>query len=737
MKRSTFYIAELCCPTEEHMIRNRLKRLPQVEELDFNLLRRELTITHDSDDVESVVEALRSIGMRPQTPATSTSQAQAASLASSCCNSCSDGGEDIHAHSHDAHTHDGHTHGAVSHRQKWALALSGLAAGGSEVLSWLWHAEHSPLVIGLALLAIVTGGAGPLRKGWQALRSGTFNIDLLTMIAVLGAVCIGHWPEAAMVTFLFGLAELIESYSLERARHAVQSLVQMAPETAIVRDDSGQWQTRAASSVAIGETVRVQAGERVPLDGTVTFGRSSVNQAPITGESVPVEKQIGDTLFAGTVNGEGALEFQTTHAHDQSTLARIVRSVQEAQSGRAPTQRFIDEFARYYTPAVMVLAALTAAVPPLFFGSDWQFWFYNALVMLVIACPCALVISTPVTVVSGLAVAARLGILVKGGVFLEQGRLLRAIALDKTGTLTQGCPVVTDFVTQGNIAEAEVLRIAASLETLTTHPVAQSIVALQQQRAAAPLQPVDEFQLLPGSGISGTIEGTKYFIGAPRAAAETLLQPVQALVEQWENEQKTVVVISDNSQVLALFGITDTLRDSSLKAVRALQKRGVHLVMLTGDNPTTAQRIAEQTGIREVHAALLPQDKLATMDQLLLQHGKVGMVGDGVNDAPALARASLGFAMGAAGSDTAIETADVALMQDDLRKLPVFMDLSHATAALLKQNIALSIGIKVLFFALALSGNATLWMAVFADIGATLIVISNALRLLRFSPSTD
>ncbi len=724
MKQSVFFVAKMDCPTEEQIIRNRFKAMTGVDRLDFNLMQRELTVTHRLDDDKTLLAALDSLGMEPRIK-----------------------GEEA------AGTAAEHEGAASVPRATWiAMGVSGVAAVASEVVGWTTSRENSWPVIALALLSIVVGGRDTLRKGWVALRTLTLNINFLMTIAIIGAAFIGQWPEAAMVTFLFGVAERIEGFSLERARNAIRALMQMTPETATVRDaQTGEWREMEASGVQVGQRVRVKPGERIPLDGTVVEGRSSVNQAPITGESIPVEKRLGDAVFAGTVNERGTFDFEVTGSRGNTTLDRIVRAVQEAQGQRAPTQRFVDQFARYYTPAVVVLAAGVAAVPSLLFGAPFFPWLYKALVLLVIACPCALVISTPVTVVSGLAAAARRGILVKGGVYLESGNKLRAVALDKTGTLTVGKPSVTDVIPLNGRGEDEAMQLAASLDARSEHPVASAIVAhwtggdrtpagttepsrLQAVARSGELLPVSDFESITGRGVKGRINGKVYFVGNHRLAEENgVCGPhVETELFRLEAEGKTTVVLTDERQALAVLGVADTVRETSVEAIRDLHRLGVTTVMLTGDNQTTARAIAALVGMDDARGDLLPEDKLAAVGALQQQYGVVGMVGDGINDAPALAKADIGFAMGAAGTDTALETADVALMQDDLRKLPQFLRLSRQTGRVLFQNIALAIGIKVVFFALALLGIATLWMAVFADMGASLLVVFNGLRLLRF-----
>ncbi|MBZ0142984.1 MAG: cadmium-translocating P-type ATPase [Rhodocyclaceae bacterium] len=706
MKQSTFVIANMDCPTEEALIRKRLGAVPGIEELAFNLMERRLTVGHRLPDDGPILGALGEIGMRagPQQPA--------------ACTSCA---SDRAAEAP-----------AVPARTRLLMAVSGTAALAAEALAWSGADETSLPVIGLALLSIATGGLGTLKKGWIALKTFTLNMNFLMSVAMIGAVAIGEWPEAAVVIFLFALAELIETLSLERARNAVRGLMAMAPETATVRLENGAWVERPAAQIQIGQTLRVKPGERIPLDGVVTTGASAVNQAPITGESMPVEKAAGDAVFAGTVNERGAFEFRVTANKGGTTLDRIIHTVQEAQGQRAPTQRFVDQFARYYTPAVVAFAVLVALLPPLFFGAAFLDWFYKALVMLVIACPCALVISTPVTVVSGLAAAARHGILVKGGVHLENGRRIKAVALDKTGTLTHGRPQLTDVVPLNARPADELLQLAASVDAHSEHPVAAAIVAAWQE-PGRPLLDVNAFEALAGRGAKGTVAGQLYYVGNHRLVEELAVcgPHVEEVLQRLEREGKTAVVLVTEREPLCVFGVADTVRGHSAEAIRDLHALGVVSVMLTGDNRTTARAIADQVGIDDARGDLLPEDKLAAIDELIARHGEVGMVGDGINDAPALARASIGFAMGAAGTDTAIETADVALMDDDLRKLPRFIELSRRTSHVLWQNISLALGIKAVFFALALAGQATLWMAVFADMGASLLVVGNGLRLLR------
>ena len=699
-------IQKMDCPTEEALIRKAIAGTAGVVSLDFDLINRVLTVNHTLADSGSIDSALSGIGM---------GGVPLAGKSMSVEGRASTGADDAPA---------------ITTTQWILMAVAGVAAVSAELVAYVSDNETSIIVAILALIAIFTGGLPTLKKGWVALKTFTLNINLLMTVAVFGAVAIGQWPEAAVVIWLFGIAEMIEVLSLDRARNAIRALMANAPETGFVQLPDGVWTELAADQIAIGQIVRVRPGERIALDGIVISGSSGVNQAPITGESLPVEKTVGATLFAGTLNERGVLEFRVTAGKGETTLDRIARSIQAAQGQRAPTQRFVDQFARVYTPAVFVLAVLVAIVPPLALAMPWFDWIYKALVLLVIACPCALVISTPVTIVSGLATAARRGILVKGGVYLEQGRHLKTVALDKTGTITHGKPVLTDVLALSNIGKEDIMRIAASLDALSTHPVATAIVAAY----SGSLVRIDNFEALHGRGVSGTIDGVKYFLGNHRLIEEVKAcsQATEAALDRLEIEAKTAIVLATDGVPLAVLAVADTIRESSKAAIADLKLLGIDTVMLTGDNDKTAKAVAAQVGIADARGEMMPDDKLAAINSLLAR-GPVGMVGDGVNDAPALARSSIGFAMGAAGTDTAIETADVALMQDDLRKLPEFIRLSQKTSRVLWQNISLALGIKAVFFVLTLVGYGSLWMAVFADAGASLLVVANGLRLLRGS----
>lgn len=690
-------IAKMDCPTEEALIRDKLAGIEGVGALDFNLVQRILRVRHRPTALPGVLAALNSLGfdaeMRDATAPTNVPAKSPRTL-------------------------------------WWPLVVSGLAATLAEGVYWLQGGNHWAVVM-LALIAIFTGGLSTYKKGWIALRNRNLNINALMSIAVTGAMLIGHWPEAAMVMVLFTLAEVIEARSIDRARNAIRNLMNMAPETATVQKSDGSWIETDTRTVAIDSRVRVKPGERIALDGVIVQGRSTVNQAPITGESLPIEKTEGDSVFAGTINVSGSFEYQVTAISTQSTLARIIHAVEAAQESRAPTQRFVDQFARLYTPIVFALALAVAILPPLVLAEPWLDWIYKALVLLVIACPCALVISTPVSIVSGLAAAARHGILIKGGVYLEDGRKLTWIALDKTGTITHGKPAQTDFMAWLDADAADARILAASLAARSDHPVSLALAhAAQADRLV--LREVTDFAALPGRGVQGRIDGTVYLLGNHRLMEElgVCSSDLEARLTALEAQGKTVVMLVGADRVHALFAVADTVKDSSRAAIAELHTLGIKTIMLSGDNPHTAHAIARQVGIDHSQGNLLPEDKLREVERLAAD-GKIGMVGDGINDAPALARADIGFAMAAAGTDTAIETADVALMDDDLRKVPTFVRLSRATASVLKQNITVALGIKALFLVLTFTGQATMWMAVFADMGASLLVVGNGLRLLR------
>src|SRR5471030_706646 len=693
---SSFRIDAMDCPTEQTLIQNKLGKLAGVQQLEFNLINRILGVTHDLPSTAPIIDAIKSIGMQAD-PIEEGAPAAA----------------------------------PPAKKHWWPLALSGVGALGAEVLHFTGVAPTWVIAL-VALVSILSGGLTTYKKGWIALKNLNLNINALMSIAVTGAILIGQWPEAAMVMFLFTIAELIEAMSLDCARNAIGGLMQMTPEQATVQQADGSWVEQDVKTIELGARVRVRPGERIGLDGQVVSGTSTIDQAPITGESLPIEKTVGDKVFAGTINQAGSLEYTVTAAANNSTLARIIHAVEQAQGARAPTQRFVDQFSKIYTPAVFIFALAVAVIPPLFMGALWFDWIYRALVLLVVACPCALVISTPVTIVSGLAAAARKGILVKGGVYLEGGYKLDYLALDKTGTITHGKPVQTDYLSLDPTTDETAPAIAAALAGRSDHPVSLAIANAAVDKNLT-VHTVDNFEALTGRGVRGEINGEVYYLGNHRLVEELKLcsPALEEKLFALEKQGKSVVLLLDKSGPLALFAVADTVKESSREAIRQLHELGIKTLMLTGDNVHTARAIAAQVGIDEAKGDLLPTDKLQAIEALYAKGHNVGMVGDGINDAPALARAEIGFAMAAAGTDTAIETADVALMDDDLRKIPVFIRLSRQTSSILKQNIALALVIKAIFLGVTFAGIATMWMAVFADMGVSLLVAFNGLRLLR------
>ncbi|MFZ6743417.1 heavy metal translocating P-type ATPase [Undibacterium sp. JH2W] len=698
-------IEQMDCPTEEALIRKALSSLQGVLALEFDLLNRILTVHHEAADLAALQQRLAGTGMQG------------------------------------AIVQDGQAAIAQDKLPRrswldyWPVALGGMAAIVAELLGWYGGNENSLVIALLALCTIISCGIPTLKKGWIALRHFTLNIHLLMTAAVLGATALGQWPEAAMVIWLFAIAELIEAASLSRARDIIQGLRSQAPETTLLQQPDGSWLSVATDAVALGQVIQIRPGDRVALDGIIETGLSSINEAAITGESMPVEKTPGDQVYAGSLNQNGLLQVRVTAVKASTMLARIALSVQEAQGQRAPTQCFVDRFAAIYTPVVFAVAILVAILPPLLLQHGWHDSLYRALVLLVIACPCALVISTPVTVVSGLALAARRGIVIKGGVYLEQARHLKTIAFDKTGTLTAGRPQLIETISQGKQTAEELLILAASLDAHSSHPLAIALLNTCQK----PLMTATDSKLFEegrGRGVSGLINGQEYYLGNQamwqvlQAGKHDVLADtaLAAQLDKLEAAAYTVLFLCQGSKLLGLLALADQIREHSRPAVEELQAMGIKTVMLTGDNEKTAAAIAAQAGISEFQSQMLPGEKLLAI-QKYSKDGLIAMCGDGINDAPALARADIGFAM-AAGSDTALETADVAFMQDDLRKLPEMINISQRTASILQQNISFALLVKFVFFGLALSNHASLWMAVFADAGTSVLVVLNGLRLL-------
>ena len=619
--------------------------------------------------------------------------------------------------------------GAMAHAIRSGFRAAFLEEGAA--------AEPQMLAISLYVLSIVAGVWTVLPKAWGAFKRFRPDMNLLMVVAVVGAVAIGQWMEAATVAFLFALSLTLEAWSVGRARRAVAALMNLAPPEVRLLQADDREEVVPPDQVPVGAKFRVRPGDRIPLDGRVVEGMGGVDQSPITGESVPVPKTTGDEVFAGTINGDAALIIESTKPSSDTTLARITRMVGEAQSRRAPSEQWVERFAKYYTPAVMALAAAVLVIPPLAFGEPWSVWLYRALVLLVIACPCALVISTPVSIVAALAAAARNGVLIKGGVFVEAPARLKAIAMDKTGTLTLGKPAVTEVVPLNGHTEEELLERVAALEAQSTHPLAHAILEYAKQRNIV-LLPVDGFRILPGKGAEGRFRGKLYWVGSHRYLEERRQETpdVHERLELLSRSGRAVVVVGNEEHVCGFIALADTVRPEAKQAIADLREAGVeHLVMLTGDNRGTAEAIARETGVDEIHSELLPADKVSKVEELVAKYGTVAMIGDGVNDAPAMGRATIGLAMGAIGTDAAIETADIALMSDDLSKLPWLIRHSRRALGIIRQNIAFALGVKAVFMVLTLFGFASMWSAVAADSGATLLVVFNALRLLRTRPT--
>ena len=617
------------------------------------------------------------------------------------------------------------------------VTLSGILTGIGLVIGWL---NIGPDWLQIAAFAIATlaGGLLVFPAAWKALLAKRLDMNVLMTVAVAGAWIIGEGAEAAAVVFLFSLSELLESWAATRARRAVQALLELSPPTAIVIGTDGMERETPVAEVAIGAEIRIKSGSRIPLDGEVISGNSSVDQAPITGESIPVDKASGDPVFAGTVNQEGSLTVRATKAAGDSTLARIIQLVGEAEEQKPPTQRWVDRFAAIYTPTVFIAAILVAVIPPLLMGQAWNPWVYRSLVLLVIACPCALVIATPVSIVSGLTALARRGVLVKGGVYLEAVGKLRALAVDKTGTITQGKPQVTGITAVGELSEEEILRFAASINSHSEHPLAVAIVDAAHSRNLN-FEPATDYLSVTGQGARATIGGHPHFIGNHRMAHEAgvCTPEIEAILTGIEAKGQSLAILGRaphegcTGKILGIIAIADTLRPEVTEALRLIYAAGIEkVIMLSGDNQRTASAFAKQAGIDEAIGDLMPDQKVEYIRKLVSQYTHVGMVGDGVNDAPALAIASVGFAMGAIGSDTAIETADIALMQDDLTKVAETIILGRRTLRIIRFNVAFALAIKAVFLTLAFLGIAGLWLAILADTGATLLVILNSLRLL-------
>jgi Cd2+/Zn2+-exporting ATPase len=703
--RTTLRVQGMDCADEVSAIQSALRALPDVRDVRVNLMGGTVTVAHARGlTANQLITAIAGVGLKAFQQEVGGSSASAPVL----------------------------PRGPLL-----AVALSVGLTGVGLAAQWFRLLPVAGCIAAFAL-AIVAGGWLIFPKALRAIRRFAPDMNLLMTMAVIGAAGIGEWSEGAAVASLFALAELLEMFSVARARRAIRSLMSLAPETAWRKEGDGVREV-PVERVVVGDIVAVRSGSRVPVDGVVGVGTSSVNQAPITGESVPVEKRPGDAVFAGTINGEGALEVRVTKLSSDTTLARIIHLVEEAQSQKAPSQRFVDSFAKYYTPGVMALALLAFLVPPLLLGGAWAEWFYRALVLLVISCPCALVISTPVSVVSGLTAMARRGVLIKGGAFLEAIGKLGALALDKTGTITEGRPRVTRVVSLASMPPMDILRIAAAVDTHSEHPLAQAVVAYSLERDIA-FPRAQDYRARTGRGAEGEVDGHRYFVGNHRFARElgACSDALEQTLAEIESSAQSVVVVGHAphadcaGEALGVLAVGDTVRPEAARAIRSLHAAGVRkIVMLSGDNQRTVTAVAGQVAIDEAHGDLLPEQKVERIRALIAEHGHVGMVGDGVNDAPAMAAASVGIAMGAAGTDTAIETADIALMQDDLVKVAEAIRLGRRTVRVIHANIVFSLAVKGVFLGLAVLGHTSLWLAILADTGATLVVVANALRLLK------
>lgn len=715
--RTTFQVTGLDCAEEVGILKREIGPLVGGEEnLSFDVLSGRMTVRNASQPVSAIITAINRTGMKAQLASEATGDAERANW--------------------------WQRHGRVA----LTIASGILTATALSLHVWQtgsWQAALGSEGVGMAtpvptvarllyVFAIASGVFFVLPKALFAIRSMRPDMNLLMVIAVLGAVAIGEWFEGSTVSFLFAFSLTLESWSVGRARRAIEKLLDLAPATVRVVGASGQVNEVAASAVPIGTDFQIRPGERIGLDGEVVSGFSDVNQAPITGESVPVSKEPGSPVFAGTLNGTAALMVRSTKAAGDTTLANIIRLVDEAKEKRAPSEQWVDRFARYYTPAVMALSLLVLLVPTLAFGQPFEPWIYQALVLLVIACPCALVISTPVSVVAALASSAKYGVLVKGGLHLETAASLKAVAFDKTGTLTRGKPEVVEVVSLNGHDEVELMERAMALETHSDHPLALAILEYGRFKGIQAVS-AEEFSIIPGKGASGTWSGKRYWLGSHRFLEERRQETpeVHDALEKLSATGKTVVVIGNDEHVCGFIALADEIRPESAAVVSALNQTGVqHVIMLTGDNRGTAQEVAKRIGLSDFEAELLPQDKVAAIGKLVDRFGLVAMIGDGINDAPALRAASLGISMAAAGSDTAMEAADIALMSDDLTKVPWLIRHAKRMMGIIRANIVLSLAVKAVFVALTLAGTASLWTAIAADMGISLLVIANALRLL-------
>ncbi|MFK5923710.1 MAG: heavy metal translocating P-type ATPase, partial [Verrucomicrobiota bacterium] len=697
------------CPDEAKLIQQALEPVSGVLKVDVNVLTGRVTIGHENDvEVATLISLIDKTGLK------------AAIFKQRGPGSSDDEGF------------------SAQKKRILSVTISSIFCGIGLVLEWMKLAEDS-VTIPIFVIAIISGGWFIYPKALASLRRLQADMNLLMTVAIIGAAFVGEWSESAVVVLLFSISELLESYSVSRARRAIQSLLDLSPKMALVQQDGDQFEEVPVENINTDAIIAIKSAARVPLDGEVVEGESYINQAPITGESMPVAKKTGDTVFAGTINGDGSLLVKVTKAYANTMLSRMIFLIEEAQAQKAPSQKFVDRFAKYYTPAVMAVALLVFVVPPLVTGAEWGLWFYRSLVLLVIACPCALVISTPVSIVSGLTMLARRGVLVKGGGSLESIAHLRALAMDKTGTITEGKPAVQEIIALNGSDETEILRIAAAIDTHSDHPIAKAIIDhAQQKNIDYPRS--DNFKTMQGRGAQANIDGHLYFVGNHRYAHElgVCSDQIENILSGIEKQGLSVVVVGHQphadcqGEVIGILSVGDKIRDNAAAAIKSIHQAGIrNIVMLSGDNQRTADAVAKQVGIDQARGDLLPEDKIDAIRELLKSDTYVGMIGDGVNDAPAMAIATVGISMGAAGTDAAIEASDITLMQDDLEKVAETIQLGRRTLGIIRFNIAFALGIKAVFLILAILGTASLWMAILADTGATLLVIVNALRLLR------
>lgn len=697
--KSVFTVGGLDCADCAAKLEKRIKALDGVDYVDMNFATAKMTVQH-SVSVDAILKTITDSGYTATLEGSPKADGQASFW--------------------------------VQNKRSVLTIISGVFFAVSFILSLLGVNERT--LVPLDILAMLIGGYYIGKAGFYSLKSLTFDMNFLMTVAAIGAGIIGQWSEAAAVVVLFSLGNTLQAYTMDKTRRSIRGLMDLSPKEALVRRD-GREVMVSVEEIKLKDVIIVKPGERIAMDGVVIRGASSVNQAPITGESMPVDKQTGDEVFAGTINERGSLEIEVTKLVEDTTLAKIIHLVEEAQALKAPSQQFVDIFAKYYTPIVMLVAVGIAVIVPLLLGQPISPWVYKALILLVVACPCALVISTPVSIVSAIGNAAKHGVLIKGGAYLEEAGKLQALAFDKTGTLTNGHPDVTEVI-EINARAKEILSIATAIEQRSQHPLAEAITKYAAENGI-PVNEGTEFESITGKGAKATIQGQRYFIGNSRLFSEmgVGLDKVEQHLYGLQAKGRTVVLVGTESKILGLIAVADRLRENSRQAVTGLKEVGINqIVMLTGDNRGTAQAIASELGITDIRAELLPEDKLDAVKGLLEKYGKVGMIGDGVNDAPALATATIGIAMGGAGTDTALETADIALMADDLSKLPFAMSLSRKALGIIKQNIWFALVVKAAFILLTFLGITNLWLAVLADTGAALVVIANGMRLMWVKP---